>query len=417
MMPVMAGRLNREDAGDLDRADELSSLREEFVLPEGVVYLDGNSLGALPRRTVERVRDVTEKEWGHGLIRSWFDPGWMSLPGRVAAALAPLLGAAPDEVVVTDSTSVNIFKLLAAAGRLRPDRPVILSERGNFPTDLYVAQGLAATFARLEVRLVVREELTAALDHRVAVLLLTHVDFRTGEVHDMAGLTAAAHEAGALVLWDLAHSAGAVPLELDACGVDLAVGCGYKYLNGGPGAPAFAFVGRHLHETFENPIQGWFGHAAQFAFEEEYRPAKGVTRFLCGSPPILSLSALECGVEILAGVGIDRLRRKSVQLTDLFIRLVDQECEGHGLVLASPRDPQGRGSQVSYRHPEGQAIVAALIDRGVIGDFRGPDILRFGFAPAYLRFIDVWDAVATLRAVMESRGWDRAQFRRTPTVT
>jgi kynureninase len=417
MMPAMTEYLTRGDAEALDRSDELASLRDEFVLPEGIVYLDGNSLGALPRNTIERVKEVTEKEWGRGLSRSWNEPGWIDLPGRVATLLAPLLGAAPDEVAVTDSTSVNIFKLLAGAVRLRPDRSVIVSERGNFPTDLYVAQGLAATLGGVELRLVEREEISAALDDRVAVLLLTHVHFRTGETHDMAALTAAAHEAGALALWDLAHSAGAVPLALDACGVDLAMGCGYKYLNGGPGAPAFAFVGRHLHETFETPLQGWMGHAAPFAFEEQYRPAPGVARLLCGTPPILSLAALECGVQTVARAGIDRIRRKSIRLTDLFILLVEQECAGHGLALASPTDAEHRGSQVSYRHPEGQAIVAALIERGVIGDFRGPDILRFGFAPAYLRFVDVWDAVATLREVMESRGWDRSDLRRPAKVT
>jgi kynureninase len=403
MMPAMTERLTRGHAEDLDRTDELATLRDEFVLPEGVIYLDGNSLGALPRRTVERVKEVTEKEWGRGLIRSWNDPGWIDLPGRVATILAPLLGAAPDEVTVTDSTSVNIFKLLAGAVRLRPGRSVILSERDNFPTDLYVAQGLVATLGGLELRLVEREKLAAALDDRVAVLLLTQVNFRTGETHDMAALTATAHEAGALVLWDLAHSAGAVPLALDACGVDLAVGCGYKYLNGGPGAPAFAFVARHLHETFETPLQGWMGHAEPFAFEGQYRPAPGVARLLCGTPPILSLAALECGVETVARAGIDRIRQKSIRLTDLFIRLVEQECAGQGLVLASPTDPERRGSQVSFRHPEGQAILAALIERGVIGDFRVPDILRFGFAPAYLRFADVWEAAAVLREVMEAR--------------
>jgi kynureninase len=417
MMPAMAERLTRGDTEDLDRIDELASLRDEFILPEGVVYLDGNSLGALPRRTVPRVKEVTEEEWGRGLIRSWNDPGWIDLPARVATALAPLLGAAPDEVAVTDSTSVNIFKLLAGAVRLRPGRSVILSERGNFPTDLYVAQGLVATLGGLELRLVEREKLAVALDARVAVLLLTHVDFRTGETHDMAGLTAAAHEAGAFALWDLAHSAGAVPLELDACGVDLAVGCGYKYLNGGPGAPAFAFVARHLSETFGTPLQGWMGHAAPFAFEEQYRPAPGVARLLCGTPPVLSLAALECGVETVARAGIDRIRRKAIRLTDLFIRLVEQQCGEHGFELLSPTDADRRGSQVSYRHPEGRAIVAALTERGVIGDFRVPDILRFGFAPAYLRFVDVWEAVAALREVMESRAWERPGLLRPAKVT
>lgn len=409
--------LSRTDLARLDEEDELAWVRDEFTLPEGIVYLDGNSLGPLPRRAVERVRAVTEEEWGRGLIRSWNDHGWIDLPRTVAAALAPLLGASADEVAVADSTSVNLFKLLSGAVRLRPGRPVILSEKGNFPTDLYVAQGLADTLGGIELRLVERDEIPGALDEKVAVLLLTHVDFRTGELHDVEALTAAAHEAGALALWDLAHSAGAVPLALDEWGVDLAVGCGYKYLNGGPGAPAFAFVGRLLHETFETPLQGWMGHASPFAFVPEYRPAAGVDRLLCGTPPILSLAALECGVETVAGAGIERLRRKSVALTDLFIRLVEDECAGHGLRLASPPEAERRGSQVSYRHPEACAIAQALIARGVIGDFREPDILRFGFAPAYLRFVDAWKAVLGLRAVMESGEWERPEFHQRAKVT
>ena len=410
-------RFGRPDAESLDRQDDLAPLRDAFILPEGIVYLDGNSLGPLPRRAVERLRTVAENEWGRGLIRSWNDHGWIDLPRRVAAALAPLLGASADEVAVADSTSVNLFKLLAGATRLRSGRRAILSERDNFPTDLYVAEGLAGTLGGIEVRLVERDEIPDALDETVAVLTLTHVDFRTGALHDMETLTAAAHAARALVLWDLAHSAGAVPLALDAWGVDLAVGCGYKYLNGGPGAPAFAFVGRHLHQTFETPLQGWMGHAAPFAFESRYRPASGVDRLLCGTPPILSLAALECGIETVARAGIDSLRRKSVALTELFIRLVEEECGGHELHLASPAAAARRGSQVSYHHPEAFAIVQALIARGVIGDFREPDILRFGFAPAYLRFVDAWDAVTALRAVLESREWERPEFRLRAKVT
>ena len=416
-MPSMPP-LSRPDLARLDAEDELASVRDDFLLPEGIVYLDGNSLGPMPRRTVDRVRAVTEDEWGRGLIRSWNDHGWIDLPGRIAGALAPLLGASVDEVAVADSTSVNLFKLLAGAARLRPGRPVILSEKGNFPTDLYVAQGLAGTLDGIELRLVERDEIPDALDETVAVLMLTHVDFRSGAMHDMEALTVAAHEAGALALWDLAHSAGAVPLALDAWGVDLAVGCGYKYLNGGPGAPAFAFVGRHLHGAFETPLQGWMGHAAPFAFEPHYRPAPGVDRLLCGTPPILSLAALECGIETVARAGIDRLRRKSVRLTDLFIHLVGQECAGPDEpTLASPLDAARRGSQVSYRHPEAFAIIQALIARGVVGDFREPDILRFGFAPVYVRFVDAWDAVAALRGVLESREWERPEFRRRGKVT
>ena len=409
--------LTRAHAEAFDAEDDLAFLREAFALPEGIVYLDGNSLGALPRRTAERLREVTEREWGRDLIRSWNANGWIDLPGRVAGLLAPLIGASADEVAVADSTSVNVFKLLAGGLRLRPGRRVIVSEEANFPTDLYIAQGLARLLGDAELRLVPRDGLRAALGGDVAVLMLTHVDFRTGEIHDMAGLTRAAHDAGALALWDLAHSAGAVPVDLDGCGADLAVGCGYKYLNGGPGAPAFAFVARRWHSAFESPLSGWMGHAAPFAFGTRYEPAPGVARLLCGTPPILSLAALECGVETVASAGIDRLRRKSVALTDLFIRLVEQECGGFAFVLASPRETARRGSQVSLRHPQGHAIVQALIARGVVGDFRTPDILRFGFAPAYVRFADAWDAVAALRAVMENREWERPEHRQQARVT
>ena len=409
--------LTRADAAAMDDADPLAPVRDEFVLPEGVVYLDGNSLGALPRRAKERVRDVVAGEWGEGLVTSWNEAGWIDLPARVAAAIAGLVGAAPSEVAVADSTSVNVFKLLAGALRLRAGRRVIVSEGDNFPTDLYVAQGLASLLGDVELRLVSRPDLATALDERAAVLLLTHVDFRTGEVHDMARLTRAAHDAGALAMWDLSHSAGALPVDLDGCGADLAVGCGYKYLNGGPGAPAFAYVASALHESFETPLTGWMGHAAPFAFDTAYTPAPGIARLHCGTPPILSLAALECGVETVARAGIGRLRQKSVAMTELFVRLVEQECAALGFELASPREPERRGSQVSLRHPEGYAIARALIARGVIGDFRAPDILRFGFAPAYLRFVDVFDAVAALRHVMDGREWERPEHRLRAKVT
>jgi kynureninase len=320
-------------------------------------------------------------------------------------------------VAVADSTSGNLFKLLSGALRLRPGRRVVLSEESNFPTDLYVAQGLQRLLGYPEVRLVPRDGLRDALRDDVAVLMLTHVDFRTGEVHDLAGLTRAAHAAGAFVLWDLAHSAGALPVDLGGCGADLAVGCGYKYLNGGPGAPAFAFVARRLQGTFETPLAGWMGHADPFAFSTRYEPARGIGRLLCGTPPVLSLAALECGVEAIARAGVERLRRKSVALTDLFVRLVEQECGAFGFTLASPREAERRGSQVSLRHPEGYAIVQALVARGVVGDFRTPDILRFGFAPAYVRFADAWDAAAALRAVMEGREWEREEHRTRGRVT
>ncbi len=376
--------IHRSDCAAMDAADELAWCRDEFRLPEGIVYLDGNSLGALPRRIPERLRTLVEEEWGQGLVRSWNAEGWVDLPLRVGAAIAPLIGADGDEVVAADSTSVNLFKLLAAAHRLRRGRREILTDAQNFPTDLYVAQGVADMLGGIEVKAVPRAGLEEKLDEHVAVLMLTHVDFRTGELLDAAALTEAAHRAGALALWDLAHSAGTVEVRLDDWGVDLAVGCGYKYLNGGPGAPAFAFVARRLQS---------------------------------GTPPVLGLVALECGVETIARAGIERLRRKSVALTELFIALLDQEFGGRGIEVASPRDPERRGSQVSIRHAEGYAITQALIARGVIPDFRAPDLIRFGFAPAYVRHVDVFDAVAAFAEVLWTEAWRRPEFLRRARVT
>lgn len=403
---------------ELDAADPVAGARDQFVLPKGVIYLDGNSLGPPPRSVFERIDEVLRAEWGADLIRSWTKHHWIDLPERVASSIAGLIGAGPDEVAVADSTSVNIFKLLGAALELNPGRTIIVSERENFGTDLYVAQGLAKLLGdKATLRLVDRSELAAALDDDVAVLMLTHVDFRTGEMHDMAARTAAAHDAGALVLWDLAHSAGAVPVDLGASGADLAVGCGYKYLNGGPGAPAFAYVARRHHGRLRTPLWGWMGHEAPFDFDTDYRPASGVGGLRVGTPPILSLAALECGVASVAEIGVDALHSKSVALTNLFIGLVERECAGHGFELASPRENDRRGSQVSLRHSEGYAIMQALIANGVIGDFRAPDLLRFGFAPAYVRFVDVWNAVEMLREIMETGAWDRADYKERERVT
>jgi kynureninase len=409
---------SRAGAIELDAADPLAGLRRRFALPEGVVYLDGNSLGPPLRSIATRVQQTVGDEWGGELVRGWNTRDWIGLPARVAGRIAPLIGAHEDEVAVADSTSINVFKLLAAALSLRPERPVILSEEENFPTDLYMAQGLAQLLgdrARLEV--VPRSRLRGALDDRVAVLMLTHVDFRSGELHDMDEFTAAAHQAGALMLWDLAHSAGAVPVDLAACSADFAVGCGYKYLNGGPGAPAFAWVARRHHVGLRSPLAGWMGHRDPFAFSTGYEAAEGSIRLQVGTPPILSLVALDEALEVFSSVDVDALRRKSITLTELFIALVEDRLSGHGLRLASPRDPARRGSQVALAHPEGFAIMQALIDRGVIGDFRAPDLLRFGFAPAYIRFVDVWDAVAVLEDIMNNRAWDRPELRIRSRVT
>lgn len=408
----------RAQALELDGADPLSRCRQDFVIPEGVIYLDGNSLGPPPRRTLDRIRQLMTDEWGGELIRSWTSRGWIHMSERVAAAIASLIGAQPAEVAVADSVSVNLFKLLAAGVRLRPGRRVILTEEENFPTDQYIAQGLADLMPdRISLRVVPRADLATALDEDVAVLMLTHVDFRSGEIHDLPARTELAHGVGAITLWDLSHSAGALPVNLGEVGANMAVGCGYKYLNGGPGAPAFAYVACEHHARFRSPLWGWMGHVAPFDFGADYRPAPGVSSLCVGTPPILSLAALQCGVEVVAEIGIHRLRAKSIELSELFIARVERECGDHGLELASPRDPERRGSQVSFHHSDGYAVTQALIGRGVICDFRAPDLLRFGFAPAYLGFVDVWDAAAALAEIMSSREWDQTRFRVRAKVT
>jgi kynureninase len=409
---------NRDDAARLDGRDPISALRHNFDLPPGVIYLDGNSLGPPPAATAARVEEVMRHEWGRDLITSWNRHGWIDLPLRVGDAIAGLIGATPGEVVVTDSTSINLFKLIVAALRIRPDRRVILTEEENFPTDVYIARGVSQVIGRdVELRVVPRRDLTSALDDDVAVVMLTHVDFRTGETHDMVAMTRRAHDAGALALWDLAHSAGALDVDLAAAEVDLAVGCGYKYLNGGPGAPAFAFVASALHDRLETPLPGWMGHASPFEMDLNYRPAPGIAQLLCGTPPILSLVALQCGVATVAEAGIAGLRRTSVDLSELFISLVESRCHGFGLELASPRDPEKRGSQVSFRHCNGYPVMQALITAGVIGDFRAPDLLRFGFAPLYVRRVDIWDAVEVLRRILADQTWDRPEYRIRAKVT
>ena len=405
---------SEERAAEFDAADPLAPYRDRFTLPEGVIYLDGNSLGALPKATPEVLRRVVEQEWGEGLIRSWNDAGWFDMAGRVGAKIAPLIGAAPDEVIACDSTSVNLFKLIAAALQMRPGRTVILSEPGNFPTDLYMIAGLEAQGLATR-RLAEREALAGALGDDVALLLLTHVHYKTGAMHDMAALTRAAHEAGALVLWDLSHSTGAVPVDLNAAEADFAVGCGYKYLCGGPGAPAFAFVaGRHQAEL-RQPLTGWFGHAAPFAFSDDYAPAPGIEQLQCGTPPVLGLAALEVGVELIAEIGVGRLYGKSQALSEFFLESL--MAHDVALDLVSPARASDRGSQLSFRHPEAYAICQALIARGVIGDFRDPDVLRLGFAPAYLSFADIAAAARHLAEVLASGEWQNAVFRQRAAVT
>ena len=415
--------MTRDDALALDATDPLAPLREQFYLPPGVIYLDGNSLGVLPRHTGARVQQVIEAEWGQGLIRSWNSAGWMTLPQRVGDKIAQLVGAAAGELVVADSTSVNLFKVLSAALTISqadaPTRRTIVSERSNFPTDLYIAQALAAERG-FELLLVNADELSAALGPRTAVLMLTHVNYRTGRMHDMAALSQAAHDAGALVVWDLAHSAGAVPVALADDGADFAVGCGYKYLNGGPGAPAFVWVHPRHADRFWQPLAGWMGHAAPFEFTPGYRPAAGITRYLCGTPPMLSLAALECGVDTVLAAhslgGMAALRAKSLTLSRLFATQVQAHCPA--LSLVSPADDALRGSQVCFGHASmGYPVMQALIARGVIGDFRAPDVLRFGFTPLYVRFVDAFDAAEHLRQVLDSGEWQLPEFNQRQAVT
>jgi kynureninase len=410
--------MTRDDALALDRADTLAGFRSRFALPDGILYLDGNSLGALPKATPARLAAIIAEEWGEGLIRSWNRHGWIDMPRRIGDKIGRLIGASPGEVMVADSTSVNLFKLIAAALRLRPERRVIVSERENFPTDLYVAQGLIELLgSRHELRLVTPETLDAALGDEIALVLLTHVNYRSGRMHDMAAVTRRVHGCGALMLWDLAHSAGALPVELGACDADLAVGCGYKYLNGGPGAPAFLYVAQRLQDSFRSPLTGWLGHAAPFDFDPLYRPAPGIASAIVGTPPILSLAALEIGIDLALEADLAQVRAKSLALARLFVERVTASCAGFGLTLASPSRDAERGSQICYAHPEGYAIMQALIARGVIGDFRAPDILRFGFTPLYTSFADVFDAVEILRAVLASGEWDRPEFKRRAAVT
>ena len=410
--------LTRADLEALDAADPLAPFRDLFSLPADTVYLDGNSLGALPRATPARVAEVVTREWGEGLIRSWNDADWMEMPARVGGKIGTLLGAAPGTVMALDSTSVNLFKLLGAALALRPGRHVILSELGNFPTDLYIAEGLAALLRQgHRLRQVVAADIRAAIDADVAVVMLTHVNYHTGAMHDMAAITRAAQAHGALMLWDLAHSAGAVPVALEACGVDLAVGCGYKFLNGGPGAPAFLYVNQRLHGDIRFPITGWLGHAAPFAFEPGFRAAAGIAGAMVGTPPLLSLAALEVGVDIALKAPIAALREKSQRQCDLFAQLVSERCGGHDLRLVSPTEAAGRGSQVCFAHPRAYPIMQALIDRRVIGDFRAPDVLRFGITPLYLRYSAIWDAVETIVAVMNEGAWLRGEFQGRRRVT
>lgn len=402
---------NLETIQQLDAADPLADFRNRFNLPDGMIYLDGNSLGVMPKSAPARMKDVVETQWGQHLITSWNRHDWIGLPRRLGAMIAGLIGAKPEEVVVADSTSINIFTTLSAAVQLNPERSVILSETGNFPTNVYMMQGLSAnSAASIRHQMVPTDELEAHFNDDVAALLITQAHYKTGYLHDMQAITRAAQAKGILVIWDLCHSAGALPIDLNACNADMAVGCGYKYLNGGPGAPAFIFVAERHQENVMPVLSGWLGHARPFDFSDQYVPAPGIDRFKCSSPSILGMSALECGLEIAAAADMTEVRKKSVALTELFIAQVEARLAGHGFKLAGPRDPKIRGSQVSFHHENGYPIMQALIDRGVIGDFRDPDILRFGFTPLYTSYEDVWRAAEILQEIMESGAWREARY-------
>ncbi len=396
-----------DEARQLDSIDPLAFARARFELPDGI-YLDGNSLGALPVATAERLRNVTERQWGADLIASWNAHGWIDWPTRIAAKLAPIVGARPNELLIADSTSVCLFKLLAAAVKARPGRKRILTQQRNFPTDLYVAQGLADLLG-LELMAVSAEEVMGAIDENTAVVTLTHVDYRSAAFHHMTAVNSAAHSAGALTVWDLSHSAGAIELDLDGTNCDLAVGCGYKYLNGGPGAPAFVYVAERLQGELRSPLQGWMGHAEPFAFDDDYRPSSGIQKFLTGTPSIIALAALEAGLDTFDGIAMRDVEAKARALSHSFVDEVEARC-GDAVRLESPRDSAQRGSHVVFAHPQGYAVVQALIDRAVIGDFRAPDLMRFGFTPLYTRFEDAWLAAEILSDILSSRAWDEPRF-------
>lgn len=409
------------DCIQLDQHDPIAHLRDQFYLPPGVIYLDGNSLGAQPRAAMTRAQQVIHQEWGNDLIRSWNSAGWFELPSRLGDMLAPLIGAQSGEVVVTDSTSINLFKALAATLRIQAEKQaskkVIISERSNFPTDLYMIQGLTEWLnLGYQLHLVDNpEQLIDAINQNTAVVVLTQINYRTGEQLDMNALTAHAHAQGALTIWDLAHSAGAVPVDLNACQADMAVGCCYKYLNGGPGAPAFIWIAKRHIAQFRHPLSGWWGHANPFAMHECFAPTPSIRRALCGTQAIISLALVECGLEIFRQTDMATIRRKSLALTDLFIQIIDEQCAAHGLTLITPREHAKRGSQVSYLHPHAYPLIQALIQRGIIGDYREPSVMRFGFTPLYTSFTDVWHAADALRIMLDNSDYEINAQRHTVT--
>jgi kynureninase len=405
---------SRAECIERDRVDSLAAHREQFRLPEDVIYLDGNSLGALTRSAERQVAAVMQEQWGVDLIRSWSENGWLDYPSRLGDRIAPLIGASPGEVLVCDSTSIDLFKIVSAVALQRGKRRKLVTELGNFPTDLYVLRGLARLVPELDVVAVPREELSAAIDHETLLVVLTHVHYRTAEMYDLAAMTAHVHSVGARIVWDLSHSIGALPIDLGLSEGDFAVGCTYKYLNGGPGAPGFLYVRRDLQAALQPVLSGWLGDARPFDFLDDYLPAPGIDRHRCGTPPVLAYAALEGALDVFDGVDVESIRRKSIELSDLFIALVEDLPQAESLHLVSPRDPARRGSHLSFAHADAGAVMQRLIKRGVIGDFRAPDLLRFGLTPLYLRFVDVWDAVQILGEEIGRTFIDKNKRRGTP---
>lgn len=413
-MPAIA----RTDLEALDRSDPLVDFRDEFFLPEGVIYLNGNSLGAMPLAAADRAKRVVEHEWAEGLIGSMNTAGWYTLPSTLGSKIAPLVGARPNEVVLSDATGINLYKVVAAALKMQPDRRVVVMEGSNFPTNNYTVQGLLEHLDDgYTIRFAEANEMMDAIDEDVAAICITHVHYKTGHILDMGAITAKAHAVSAAAVWDLCHSAGAMPVDLNGCNVDFAVACTYKYINGGPGAPALLFVAERHHGKYTQPLTGWYSHAAPFDFERDYRPIGDVRQMLTGTQPTASLSMAEIGIDIMLRADIDQIRDKSMRMTDLFIELVEQRCGEFGFELVSPRDATRRGSQVSFRNEDGYPIVRALHDHGVICDYRAPANVRFGFAPLYIRYVDVWDAVDRLHDILANDTWQEAKYQVRAAVT
>jgi kynureninase len=417
MMPSTA-TMSRDQCVARDAADPLRGFRDRFMIPEGIIYLDGNSLGPMPRAAANVLNRTVESEWGHDLIRSWNTAGWFDMPVRLGDRIGALIGAAPGQTLVCDTTSINLYKAIHAALGLRPDRDVVIAEDESFPTDLYVVEGAMKSAGRALTRRLIGADgpsIEDVLDEKVAVVVLSHVNYRTGALLDMAAVTRRLHDAGALVVWDLCHSIGVVDIAFDLDAADFAVGCTYKYLNGGPGSPAFISVAKAHQAAATHPLSGWWGHAAPFAFEREFRPDASIKRFLCGTPPIISLRGVDVALDAMEGVEMAALRQKSLALTELFMARVSALLPD--LEIVTPRQPSLRGSQVGISFDQGYAVVQAMIERGVIGDFRAPDLMRFGFAPLYVRFQDVWDAADWLAECINAKVWRDPRFDRRLDVT